>query len=450
MLERVTRDGLLAHERPVVVLFSGGRDSTCLLDLAVRIAGAQAVTALHVNYGLRDTADVDERHCAGICARLGVPLHVRRPRGPQRGNLQSWARDERYGAAARLALARGGDVAAGHTAGDQVETILYRLASSPSRRALLGMHAREGMLVRPLLPFARADTAAYCEQRALAWCEDPSNESDAYARNRIRARLVPALEAAHPGAQENVLALVEILRDEAAVLDELVDQVLGGGREVKLRRLRELAPALRRLVIQRLADEAAGGLAPGAARRAPEIAALRDQGTVELELAGGVRAVAEYGVLRFTAGRSPARAPEPASLQIPGRIRFGVYEVRCELDVPAREGPGVLDRDALGSELLVRTWRAGDRMSPLGLHGTKTLQDLFTARRVARAQRSVVPVVESAGEIAWVAGVATSERFKVSAATRRTVRLSVREPNEPDDVGAAGEPVVHRTCRMHH
>lgn len=429
MLEQVAGDGLLARRRPVVVLFSGGRDSTCLLDLAVRIVGAQAVGALHVNYGLRDGADADERHCEVICERLGIELQVRHPGRRDRGNLQAWARDERYGAAARIALARGGDVAAGHTVADQVETVLYRLASSPSRRALLGMHAREGMLVRPLLAFTRANTAEYCEQRGLDWREDPSNESYAYARNRIRAQLVPALQAAHPAAEDNVLALVEILREEAAVLDELVEQTLGAAREIELRRLRELAPALRRLVVQRLADAAAGGLAPGAARRAQEIAAMSDRGTVALELAGGIRAVAEYGVVRFEAGADRARVPEPLALGIPGRSLFGAYELVCELDPPAREGPGVLDRDTLGAQLLVRSWRAGDRMSPLGLAGTKTLQDLFTARRVPRAQRRLLPVVESAGEIAWVAGVATSERFKVTTATRRTVRLSIQEPN---------------------
>ncbi|MBV9424073.1 MAG: tRNA lysidine(34) synthetase TilS, partial [Solirubrobacterales bacterium] len=87
----------------------------------------------------------------------------------------------------------------------------------------------------------------------------------------------------------------------------------------------------------------------------------------------------------------------------------------------------MLDRGALATELLVRSWRPGDRMAPLGLGGTKSLQDLFTARRVPRRDRSVVAVVESEGEIAWVAGVATSERFKVTDATVQTVRLSVRE-----------------------
>jgi tRNA(Ile)-lysidine synthase len=297
--ERVRADGLLAAGRAVVVLLSGGRDSTCLLDLAVRIAGVEAVSVLHVNYGLRDGADGDERHCAALCESLGVALEVGRPRRPETGNLQAWARDARYGRAVQLAAARNADVAAGHTTTDQVETILYRLASSPSRRALLGMRAHEGRLVRPLLSFTREQTAAYCSERGLSWREDETNASATFARGRVRHGLVPALLAVHPGAVENVLALAEILRDEAAVLDALVDQVLEGRDEIELERLRALPPALRGLLVQRLADGAAGGPAPGAARRAGELAALADRGSAALDLPHGVRAIARDGVLRF-------------------------------------------------------------------------------------------------------------------------------------------------------
>ena len=313
LTEAVRAGGLLCPGRAVVVLLSGGRDSTCLLDVAVRIAGARSVTALHVNYGLRDAAGDDERHCRRLAGEVGAALEVRRAGegdiapAPQTGNIQAWARDARYAAAARLAGADA-DIAAGHTATDQVETILYRLASSPSRRALLGMRPRDGRLVRPLLSFTRAQTAAHCTHRGLDWREDESNASAAYARSRIRHGLVPALEAAHPAAQANVLALAEILRQEAEVLDELVDAVLGGRSEVALATLRALAPALRRLVVQRLADAAAGGPAAGVARRADEIAAMSDTGTSALDLPHGVRVTADRGVLRF--GRTPAmRSP---------------------------------------------------------------------------------------------------------------------------------------------
>ena len=269
----------------------------------------------------------------------------------------------------------------------------------------------------------------YCQARGLTWREDESNASATYARNRVRGGLLAALSEVHPGALGNVLALSEVLREEADVLDALVDEVLAGGGSVSLETLRGLPAAMRRLVVQRLADEAAGGFAPGAARRADDVAALADRGTVMLDIGCGLRAVAEYGAVRIERldAAAPAEAPDRVVLPIPGHVAFGSFEVRCEVGAPAREA-GVVDRAALGvSQLLVRPWQPGDRMAPLGMGGaTKSLQDLFTARRVPRRRRTGVPVVESGGEIVWVAGVATSERFRVTAATREAVRLSCR------------------------
>jgi tRNA(Ile)-lysidine synthase len=307
LAERVAAGQLLKPARPVVAMVSGGADSTCLLDLAVAISGREAVRALHVNYGLRDEADEDEAHCAELAAKLSVELTVHRPPDapiePGSGNLQAWAREERYRAADRHAAELGADVATGHTATDQVETILYRLASSPSRRALLGMRPRDGRRVRPLLSITRAQATDYCRRRGLGWREDTSNLSDLYARNRIRHALVPALEAVHPAAQANVLAVAEILREEAGVLDELVVAELGDRSEISLVRLRALPPALQRLIVQRLADQALGEPAPGAARRASEVAALSERGTAALDLPHGVRASARGGMLSF--GRTP-------------------------------------------------------------------------------------------------------------------------------------------------
>ena len=304
MLEAVREGGLLPAGTPLIAMLSGGRDSVCLIDLSARLLGAEAVTALHVNYGLRDDSDLDQAHCAALCERLGVRLEVERPRRPEGpGNLQAWARDSRYAAAARLALEADGLIATGHTADDQVETILYRLASSPSRRALLGMRPRDGKLARPLLGFTRAQTTAYCEERGLEWRDDPSNAEPAYARNRVRHGLARALAEVHPAAAQNVLRTAELLRDEAEVLDALVAAELDGSGgsprdAIALDRLAELPPALRRLVVQQLADRAAGRPVAGAARHAEQVAALRRTGTAMLDLGNGVRAVAERGVLR--------------------------------------------------------------------------------------------------------------------------------------------------------
>jgi tRNA(Ile)-lysidine synthase len=283
---RVREHGLLRAGSPVLVLLSGGPDSVCLLDLAVRISGA--VTALHVDYGLRDSAAEDAEHCAALCERLGVPLTIHRPRRPE-GNLQAWAPDVRYTEASRLAE---GDIAAGHTASDQVETVLYRLAASPGRRALLGMRPRDGRLIRPLLGTWRDETEAWCAEHGLPWREDPSNTTRAFARNRARLDLVPALRELHPAAEANVLRTLELLRDEAAVLDAAVDAALAeAGDPPAVAALRALPPALARLAVVRLA----GGAAVG--HRTDEILALAEHGA--LDVGDGLRARIDGGRLSF-------------------------------------------------------------------------------------------------------------------------------------------------------
>jgi tRNA(Ile)-lysidine synthase len=419
----------------VLVLLSGGRDSVCLLDRMVR--ETSPVWALHVNYGLRGAeSDSDEAFCRALCERLGVELSVLRAGAPV-GNVQAWAREVRYAEAERLAAARDALIATGHTATDQVETVLYRLAASPGRRALLGMPERSGRIIRPLLGMTRDETAAYCVARGLTWREDSSNASS--ARGLIRDRLLPALRELHPAAEQNVLATLAALRDEAAVLDAAVDAALTERRvsRVELEKVDARDPAaagvefgaldapLARLVVQRLADEAAGGRAPSLAAHADDVIALTGHdGTAALDLPGGLRAISEYGRVRIEPAGA-AELPVSIELSIPGRVAFGEGELTCERG-EFEIADGTLAAHALARTLVVRPWRPGDRMRPLGLGGSKSLQDLFTDRKVPRERRHRLPVVVSDGEIAWVPGVATGERFRVEPETKGRVRLAWR------------------------
>ncbi|MGI8801741.1 MAG: tRNA lysidine(34) synthetase TilS [Solirubrobacteraceae bacterium] len=496
----VAATGLLHPGDPLIVLVSGGRDSVCLLDVAVGFCGPAAVLALHVDYGLRGAeSDADVDHVRVLCRAAGVALKVRRaPAPPAAGNREAWARDVRYAHALALARAREARIAAGHTAGDQVETILYRLAASPGRRALLGMAAVDGLLIRPLLGVSRAQTGDYCRARGLAWRDDASNSDGGNARGRCRHGLAAALAELHPAAEQNILQSARLLREEAAVLDEVVATALAGRRRIALERLGRLPPALARLVVVRLAEDALGGLVPGAGSRVDELLALAPAGgSAKLDVGGGCRAVVEYGVLRFEAGAVP-RVPEPVALAVPGTAGFGAWLLVAELaagggppvgkradggapvaELAAAGGPpvgkradggapvaelsagggppvaevaagggapsggagsasgsswaaggisaGRLDADALGpGGLTVRGWRDGDRMAPVGLGGTKSLADLFVDRRVPRSERRTLPVVVCAGEVAWVPGVATGERFRVGERTMRIVVISAR------------------------
>src|SRR5215212_8042768 len=163
VLAAVERSGAIAPGERVLALLSGGADSVCLVHALSEALGRSRVSALHVNHRLREAAGEDERFCVELCRSLGIELAVERVNVARRGNLEAAAREARYDAAERRRSQLGLDViATGHTATDQVETIVYRLASSPGRRALLGMRARRGRIVRPLLEVTRDETHAYC------------------------------------------------------------------------------------------------------------------------------------------------------------------------------------------------------------------------------------------------------------------------------------------------
>jgi tRNA(Ile)-lysidine synthase len=422
----------------VLALLSGGADSVCLLDVLVRTLGPGRVQALHVDHGLRARAAAagDERFCQELCRDLEVELHFE-PVQVAEGNVEGRAREARYAAAERVRAAAGLDlVATGHTASDQAETILYRLVSSPGRRALLAMEPRRGRLVRPLLGVWREETEAYCRASGLGWREDESNQDRRLARGLLRHEVLPLLRRVNAAADRNVVATAAELRDEAQVLDRVAEEALrrtgagGAPPAVDLSRLGAEPPPVRRLVLRRLAEAAAGSpvpLGPGDARAIERLAARGGSGAVDL--GGGLCATVEYGTVRFGQG-APGEAPPAAELPVPGRCRFGEWEVLAGPGPPdgglgSVDDP-VLDAERLGRALTVRAWRDGDRMQPLGLEGTKSLQDLFGDRKVPRSVRRSLPVVEAGGEIAWVAGVAVSERFRVGPATRETVTLRAR------------------------
>jgi tRNA(Ile)-lysidine synthase len=419
-LDAARESGLVRPGVPVLVMVSGGGDSVALLDVAHRLEAS--LTALHVNYGLREGAAADEGLVRQLCDERNIPLTVEHVELGTEGNLQERARDARYALAEGLAS---GDYAAAHTASDQAETVLYRLAVSPGSRALHGMAPRRGRLVRPLLAVTRDEVRDYLRARGIEWREDPSNADRRFARARVRHDVLEVLRELSPAVERTIAETARQLRDESEVLDAAVSEAmteLGGGPAISLDVLKEHPPALQRLILRALAEHAAGAPPPRALsrRETDEIIALGDRGTRSLDLGGGLRAVAEYGTLRFTRARD-AEPPAPVELTVPGRARFGDWELEARL-----EGPGDVSVTDLSSPVTVRAWRDGDRMRPAGLGGSKSLQDLFTDRKVPRALRRRLPVVETGGEIVWVAGVAVDERFAAVEGAPGTVALSAR------------------------
>ena len=214
LLERieghVRRHRLLAPGDPVTCLVSGGADSTCLFH-ALRELG-YGVSALHVDHGLRGAESAaDARWCA---ERFGAEVV------PVAGRTEAELREGRYGVRA------GTTRATGHTLSDQVETILYRLASSGVTKGIRVRRA-DGV-VRPLLCVWREETEAFCRERGLEWREDSTNPDT--VRGLMRRELLPLLERIHPAARENVLRSLDDRRTLSPALAELLDAPVASKR----------------------------------------------------------------------------------------------------------------------------------------------------------------------------------------------------------------------------
>jgi tRNA(Ile)-lysidine synthase len=214
------------------VAFSGGADSTALLLAAARRWPGQ-VTALHVHHGLQAAADEFVKNCTAVCAPLGVPLQVLRVDARHRSGQspEDAARNSRYRALALAAQQAGLTcVLLGQHADDQVETLLLALgrgAGLPGLSAMPAQFERSGMrFYRPLLQTAGSDLRQWLERQGVAFVDDPSNADERFTRNRLRARVLPALQDALPQFRQTFARSARHAAQAQTLLDELAAEDL--------------------------------------------------------------------------------------------------------------------------------------------------------------------------------------------------------------------------------
>lgn len=216
------------------VALSGGTDSVALLFLAQQRFGSEKICALHVDHACREESSRKQEcdHVEKICLQLGVPLH-RHTLNPSAQQSEERLRGERYLALSRMAVKLSCDwVALGHHRDDQLETILMNLLRGTDLKGLCGMPAffeRQGqMYARPLLRFSRENLESILMSSGLSAFEDPSNQSDVYHRNRVRATLLPLCRELAPGYEERVLQLSASIQDWVSwSREELEHRLLG-------------------------------------------------------------------------------------------------------------------------------------------------------------------------------------------------------------------------------
>jgi tRNA(Ile)-lysidine synthase len=440
---------LLAHGQTVLVAISGGADSTALLHALwhLRARLRTQLSAGHVHHGLRgEEADADARHAAAFAASLGVPYVEKRVEAAvyareHRLSLEAAAREVRYASLEEAAdEMRATCIATGHTADDQAETVLLNIIRGAGPAGLSGMPPMRGRVIRPLIDVTHAEVEEYCREEGLEYRVDRSNLDPRFRRNRVRLEVIPLLKQLQPNVVSALCRLADVMHGENDYIDSQVDWVEreivrqeGDRVFITLEGLVVAPLSFQRRIVRRAIARLSGSEADLELERVDavlELASAGQTGSV-IELPGGWQVRRTYQDIAIGPAAPAAAAPGAWPLPVPGAVEIAELGMAISAEysdeVTVSDDPHVVRVDAatVTPPLLVRTRRPGDRFRPLGMAEPVKLQDFFVNAKVPRAERAQTLLVESAGRIIWVVGYRIDEASKVTAATRRTIRLDV-------------------------
>lgn len=460
---RAERDSLFDGRANIGVAVSGGADSIALLHALRQLLPDRPLSAVHLNHCLRAAdSDLDEEFVRSVADKLGIGLFVRREdvAGTARSsgrNIEEAGRHCRYRYFRELIEQGACDVVAtAHTRSDQAETVLFRLlrGSGGSGLSAIWPFRRPG-IVRPMLDVSRNEVLEYLRGAGLAWREDATNADLAFARNRLRHSLLPALQREWNPNVEGVLANTA---DWALEEERFWQDRLG---PLLRRCVREETPGLL------LSVEAARGLQVAEQRRLldailrrPEfgpgrsgfahVDAVRElirspdgSGTVDLP---GARAVRSCGEIRFIPRDCESPAEFDLPLPVPGLARLPgdpAASVRARLvggpigkTLYNTEDSAFLDWDRVPRLLRLRNWRVGDRYRPVGRNAPRKIRDLFRRSGVNAWRRAGWPVVTASNDAAEPGRIVWARQFGpacdlIATASSRNV-LALDDLRGPD------------------
>ena len=466
---------LFAPGQRLCAAVSGGADSMALLRLLLLVQPVfgYELTACHVNHGLRgEPADRDEAFVRAECARLNVPLRVFHPADvgaavPAHPG-EDWARKLRY--ACFDALRAGGidAVATAHTATDQTETLLFRLARGAGLHGAAGIRPSRPGYLRPLLCLTRADTEAVCRACGETWVTDETNEADDYARNRLRHGALPALCAANRAAERNLARFcekaaradeyfarqAESLLASARVTDPKrlpggAKRALRTGQSVwRLTTLRQADPLILDTALHRLVEPV---------RDAEEkyirlLAALVERGSGAVQLTDNVRFCGREGLLwreesdnnirpQGEKADVPERAvslPEGGDYPLPGG---GTLQIRVVSACFEEKTQGVHKKDLknqadyakitmLYSALTLRCRQPGDTFRPAGRGIRKELRKWMNEAGIPPEERDRLPLLAAGSEVVWVCGAGFADGLAPTADSENVLQMEAQKMEE--------------------
>ena len=452
MLDRFRRHlettKLISEGARVLVGYSGGADSTCLLHL-MKEAGIDVVAG-HLHHGQRAEADKEMALCEAFASSIDMPFiggraDVPRMSEERKIGLEEAGRNARYTffkqAAYQLSCQF---VATAHTLDDQTETILLNLTRGTGISGLAGIPLRRDNIIRPLLPFSRKETREYCRQHGFWLHDDPANSDLSFSRARVRHRVMPELRSINPSA-DHAIARLGALADEedrflngmaAAALEQCEVDLNGELRFLTMdveaafdrNTLVHLPPVLFRRAI-RLAVEAVGGqLDSEQTRLVQEGVSTSEKGSVTAERgAVVVEWTPELVHVREISAVEPFRYP----VTVPGETMSDVFGWKfTAFHDPASEAKLLraslaveIDPSAVKGPLYFRAAEAGDTLVPLGFKGKRKLSTLLSDAKLTQSARRRLPIVCDLVGPLWAPGICLDERARPKQ-TSRVLKIS--------------------------
>jgi len=456
----------LPHSGTVIVGVSGGPDSLCLADILARLDVSMVIA--HLNHKLRPEADIEAEQVRKFAEQHQIPfvLGVEDVGAYSKSHslsIEEAARNVRYLFLFEQAKVREAQaVAVGHTADDQVETVLMHLLRGAGLSGLRGMAfkmvpnpwSEEIALIRPVLGFWRYEILEYCQQRGLKPALDSTNLDLTYFRNRLRHELIPYLEDYNPAIKEILWRTAEVLAGDYQLLKGLVESAWKACVEVEgigyvafnLLNLQGQPLSVKRYLMR----QAIARLRPGLrnigfedVERAISFLAIPTQ-SEQLDLTSGIRLLLEDGRLwvaywgtNLPSGGWPQVAEDIIySLNLPGEVILpegwrlkadildDVASARAEALVNNDPYRAWIDKGALSTELEIRSRKPGERFRPLGMEqGSIKISEFMINEKLPRRARSAWPLVCTADEVVWIPGLRLAQSFRIKPATRWVIRL---------------------------
>jgi tRNA(Ile)-lysidine synthase len=468
VLRAIETHRMFQPREAVLIGVSGGPDSVALTHVLLALAPRWGLKLgiAHLNHGLRaGDAEFDEQFVASLAGQLGLPLYIGKDdvdafRKRRRLSPEEAARVRRHAFLERIRHDEGyRKIALAHHADDNAELVLMYLIRGSGPLGLCAMApVNERAIVRPLLGVGRREILDFLAANGIDFVTDSSNLQLQFTRNRIRHELIPLLqEFYNPNIAVTVNRLAGIMRSEEEWLEQIISPALAQATlalsETSIRlswpRLATMHVAQQRRVIRKAIDLIKGDLRRIHLRHVDDVLARagRNEACGQLDLPDGL--AVEYGSDQIRIARGGSGGRDRGDRLTPKRpvhyrylvskpeksaIRLHISETACDLEFSILKrkqikslqgaGPNVafFDLQRLRFPLTIRNPRPGDRFWPLGMKGSQKLSDFFINRKVPRSMRGQTPLLESNGDIIWIAGYRSDHTSRVSRSTTQALK----------------------------